>query len=84
MIHHETISANHASEMDGQGHFNVIESDGEFKVIAGDGGMTINAHDTLADAIKEAQLWADDYDADHEAAMSKRSMEANPLWASFG
>jgi len=84
MIHHETISAEFASEDSGEGRFNVIEQDGEFKVICGDGGMTINEHDTLEEAIKEAQLWADDYDADERARRDQRSMEKASLWGMFG
>jgi hypothetical protein len=65
-IHHERISAFHASEDGAAGHFDVLENDDGFNVIDGS-GFPIDTLRTLDEAREAAIVVADSFDADYAA-----------------
>ena len=62
-IHHEVMSARTASEVDGQGHFDVIEwHPGEYAVHQSDGGLKLFETTRKREAYAYARRQARDYD----------------------
>lgn len=69
-IHHETRSARSGSPSGGAGHFDIVEDETGPYVSNADLGFQ-SRHDTVAEAIAEAERLADEYDAKHNMTTPK-------------